>query len=139
MLDLITMTCIFNDSMTGEQLTNMAYIADNTRIIPESIRVETVSTNTADRRLRLRSSYVILAALQYASPVMAAKFMVNLFKKSTADSRALAQHRKIRLTIPDASSCLALSTIERMTRTIPRSNPERHIVPKEGPNAFLQF
>lgn len=70
---------------------------------------------------------------------MAAKFMVNLFRKSTADKMAFAQQRRTRLTIPEASSCLALSTMERTIRTIAISNPEKHMVPKEGPNAFLKY
>lgn len=96
-----------------------------------------VSTKTAERRLRLRSSYVILEEEQYASPVIAAKLMVNLLRKSTALKKAFTQHRSTMFTSPGASSCLALSTTERTTRTTKISNPDKHIVPEEGPKAFL--
>ena len=97
-----------------------------------------VSTKTAERRLRFRSSYVILADEQYASPVMAAKMIVNLLRKSIADSKALTQQRNTRFSTPVLCSCLAPSTIVRTIRTTPISNPDRHTVPKEGPKAFLQ-
>lgn len=119
-------------------LTTIVYTAEMTKIIPANNLVETVSTKTAERRLRFRSSYVILADEQYASPVIAAKLIVNLLRKSTADSNALTQHRRIRFTNPGTSSCLALSTAARTIRTIHISSPDRQIVPEEGPKAFLQ-
>lgn len=100
--------------------------------------MEIVSTKTAERRFLFRSSYAILAEVQYASPVIAAKLMVNLLRKSKAAKRALTQHCSTRFTIPDAPSCLALSTIARTTRTTQISNPDKHTVPEEGPKAFLQ-
>lgn len=81
-------------------LTSMAYKEEMTNIIPANNRVEIVSTNTAESRFLLRSSYVIFAEEQYASPVIAAKFMVNLLTKSKADSRKSAQHFNMRLTHP---------------------------------------
>lgn len=118
--------------------TTIVYDAEKTKTIPARMRDEMVSTKTAERRLRLRSSYVILAEEQQASPVIAAKFMVNLLRKSTAVSKAFTQHRNTRFTIPGVSSCLALSTAERTIRTTQTSNPDKHIVPEEGPKTFLQ-
>jgi hypothetical protein len=69
---------------------------------------------------------------------MAAKLIVNLLRKSTAESNALTQHRKTKFTIPGISSCLALSTTARTKRTTQISNPDKHTVPEEGPKAFLQ-
>jgi hypothetical protein len=40
-------------------------------------------------------------------------------------------------TSPGVPSCLALSTTERTNRTTKISNPDKHIVPEEGPKAFL--
>lgn len=101
--------------------------------------METVSTTTAERRLRLKSSYVNLAEAQYASPVIAAKLMVNLLRNSNADNRVLTQHLRTRLTIPLESSLAALSTAARTILTIATNNPEKHIVPKDGPKAFLEY
>lgn len=63
--------------------------------------------------------------------------MVNLLRNSKAESKALTKHRRIRLTMPLASSFAAVSTAARTIRTIPINNPEKHIVPNDGPNAFL--
>ena len=41
--------------------TTIVYTADRTKTIPTRRRDDMVSTKTAERRLRLRSSYVILA------------------------------------------------------------------------------
>lgn len=101
------------------------------------MRVETISTMTVESRLRSRSSYVISADVQYDSPVMAAKIIVNLFRKSIADRRVLTQNLRIRFTMPGAS-CLALSTMARTIRTTQTINPEKHIVPEDGPKAFLR-
>lgn len=65
--------------------------------------------------------------------------IVNLLRKSIADSSTPTQQRSIRFTIPEeAPSRFALSTAARTTRTAPIIKPEKHTVPKEGPKAFLQ-
>lgn len=63
--------------------------------------------------------------------------MANLLRKSNVAIKALTQHRRIRLKIP-GRSCFALSTEARTKRTTKINSPEKHIVPKDGPNAFLQ-
>ncbi|MFS8031422.1 hypothetical protein Hanom_Chr17g01545771 [Helianthus anomalus] len=63
--------------------------------------------------------------------------MVNLLRNSNADKRALTQHLRTTLTIPRASSFAAVSTAPRTIRTIAINSPEKHIVPEDGPNAFL--
>lgn len=122
-----------------EMLTSMAYKEEMTNIIPANNRVEIVSTNTAESRFLLRSSYVIFAEEQYASPVIAAKFMVNLLTKSKADSRKSAQHFNMRLTHPPSPRfCFAASRTVRTNLTAPITIPEKETVPKEGPKAFLK-
>lgn len=108
-------------------------------MIPTRIRVEIVSTKAAERRLRLRSSYAILADEQYDSPVIAAKLIVNLLRNSIEESKKLATHLTRRISAPrEPSSFLALSIDDRINRTARIIKPDKQTVPKEGPNAFLQ-
>ena len=87
----------------------------------------------------MRSSYVIFAEEQYPSPVIAAKFMVNLLTKSKVDSRISAQHFNMKLTHPPGSClCFAASRTVRTNLTAPITIPEKETVPKEGPKALLK-
>jgi hypothetical protein len=63
--------------------------------------------------------------------------MVNWFRKSMVDNAQSTQQRRTTYTMPSCPSLLAISTALRTTRTTPNSRPEKLIVPKDGPNAFL--
>lgn len=99
---------------------------------------EITSTSTVESKFRLRRFQVMIAEAQKLSPVMAAKFVVNFVKNSTAcsiDSRHAC--RKIVRAPGWPCSAFALFIKLRTSRTNATTSPAKHMVPNEGPSACL--